>query len=280
MMNGNPKFRAMRVLIISTMFLLFMGCPGTDPIVEDSVPISQVHFTFHQDVEKLYFSSTIAENYEGSSLSQVNVLWFGTDSLRVADSIALNDEGIKGDILSYDGIYGIKIANDSTEITNVISQSDSGLVFYKIVAKYGTEIVSYSDSSELGNLLPAILSISFPDTMVRPTEQNLYHIDSIFVTAHDPNGLSDIQSCFLLFKKPDGSYANNGDPILLYDDGAQYPNDTDNPSIWDLTSGDGVYSRLITIGYDNPLGTYVATFWLKDWSGLFVTVDATLEVIE
>jgi len=274
------KFRAMRVLIILSMLLLFIGCPGTDPIIEDSDPISNVQFTFHQDIEKLYFSSTITESYGGNSLSSVNVIWFGTDSSRAADSIALNDEGLHGDILSYDGIYGIKTANDSMVISNVITQSDSGLVFYKIIAKYGSDWVSISDSSELGNLMPAIISISFPDTMVRPTEQNLYHIDSIFVTAHDPNGLNDIQSCFLLFKKPDGNYANNGDPILLYDDGVKYPNDTDNPSIWDSQLSDGTYSRLITIGYDNPIGTYEATFWVKDWDGLFITKTEVLEVIE
>ena len=116
MMGHALKFRAMRVLIILTMLLLFIGCPGTDPIIEDSDPISNVQFTFHQDIEKLYFSSTITESYGGNSLSSVNVIWFGTDSSRAADSIALNDEGLHGDILSYDGIYGIKTANDSMVI--------------------------------------------------------------------------------------------------------------------------------------------------------------------
>ncbi|MBT4143889.1 MAG: hypothetical protein HOE47_01240 [Candidatus Marinimicrobia bacterium] len=275
-----PKFKLMRFPIITAMALFFIACPGSESIVENVEPIQDVQFTYHQEVGELYFSAEISEQNEESFLASVSVLWFGIDSNRTADTLTLNDEGVLGDILFGDGIYGLKILNDTTVIQHVITASDFGSVYFKLRAEYGSSVVTYSDSSALGNLLPSILSVVFPDTMTRPTEENIYHIDSIFVSAHDPNGLDDIQSCFLMFKKPDGSYANNGDPIVLYDDGTQYPDDSDNPSFWDLLENDGIYSRLITIGSTNPLGTYEATFTLKDWSGLFVEEVKTLEVIE
>lgn len=280
MMNESPKFIAMRFLVLMPILFIFLGCPGSSPIVDDIDPITNTQFTFHQETEKLYFSAHISSQFDGENFSLAKVLWYGTDTTQIADSIMLNDDGLNGDILSFDDIYSIKTLNDSSSLNNYLRASDSGMVYYSFLAEWGTSTATYSDSSTLGNLMPSILSITFPDTMVRPNEQNLYHIDSIFVLTYDPNGLDDIQSCYLLFKKPDGSYANNGDPIMLYDDGIKYPEDTDNPSVWDLSLNDGIYSRLITIGSDNPLGTYEATFWVKDWDGLFSYQTEWLEVIE
>ena len=112
---------------------------------------------------------------------------------------------------------------------------------------------------------------------IHPTEENYYAIDSIFVNVFDPNGLDDIRSCYLIFQKPDGSYANNGDPIYLFDDGNK---SDDNISIWDRAANDGIFSRLITIGYENPLGKYYANFYVNDWSGLFTSLIDSVIVYE
>ena len=145
------------------------------------------------------------------------------------------------------------------------------------VATYKTETVTVSDSFRIGNIIPRFLSISFPDSMPHPTEPNYYAIDSIFVSVFDPYGLKDIRSCYLMLKKPDGSFANNGQPIYLKDDGVK---SSENISIWDSKANDGIFTRLITIGYENPLGKYYGIFYLYDWGGLSSTHMDSVVVYE
>jgi hypothetical protein len=260
--------------MILAIFLL--ACPGETPEPELEIPILHTQFTFHQDVNKLYFGLETETVYNDQQLSSVSVLWFGTDQGNTPDSLTLVDDGSQGDILSSDHIYALKIENDPGVILNTLG-NDSGNVYIRYIVTFGDEIVSEPDSFEIGNLIPKILAVIFPDSMLHPTEANYYAIDSIFVNVFDPNGINDIRSCYLMFQKPDGSYANNGEPIYLFDDGNK---SEDNISIWDRTANDGVFSRLITIGNENPLGKYFATFYLNDWAGSFTSEIDSLVVYE
>ena len=256
--------------------IFLLACPGETPEPELEIPILHTQFTFHQDVNKLYFGLETETVYNAQQLSSVSVLWFGTDQGNTPDSLTLVDDGSQGDILSSDHIYALKIENDPGVILNTLG-NDSGNVYIRYIVTFGDEIVSEPDSFEIGNLIPKILAVIFPDSMLHPTEANYYAIDSIFVNVFDPNGINDIRSCYLMFQKPDGSYANNGEPIYLFDDGNK---SEDNISIWDRTANDGVFSRLITIGNENPLGKYFATFYLNDWAGSFTSEIDSLVVYE
>ena len=276
MLRQANKFFWNRVSFIMILCIFLLACHGETPEPELGIPILQTQFTFHQDVNKLYFGLETETVYNDQQLSSVSVLWFGTDQGNTPDSLTLVDDGSQGDILSSDHIYALKIENDPGVILNTLG-NDSGNVYIRYIVTFGDEIVSEPDSFEIGNLIPKILAVIFPDSMLHPTEANYYAIDSIFVNVSDPNGLNDIRSCYLMFQKPDGSYANNGEPIYLFDDGNK---SEDNISIWDRTANDGVFSRLITIGNENPLGKYFATFYLNDWAGLFTSEIDSLVVYE
>jgi len=265
----------MRFHILFLFAILFWACPGptgeTDPNT-----ITNQQFTFHQDINQLYYGVTVEETYTLENLSKVSINWYGTSRSNSPDTLTLYDDGTNGDILMGDGLHGLKIANDSTNITNILGD-DSGHVYMDFVATYKTETVTVSDSFRIGNIIPRFLSISFPDSMPHPTEPNYYAIDSIFVSVFDPYGLKDIRSCYLMLKKPDGSFANNGQPIYLKDDGVK---SSENISIWDSKANDGIFTRLITIGYENPLGKYYGIFYLYDWGGLSSTHMDSVVVYE
>ena len=271
----NPKLQVMRFHILFLFAILFWACPGptgeTDPNT-----ITNQQFTFHQDINQLYYGVTVEETYTLENLSKVSINWYGTSRSNPPDTLTLYDDGTNGDILMGDGLHGLKIANDSTNITNILGD-DSGHVYMDFVATYKTETVTVSDSFRIGNIIPRFLSISFPDSMPNPTEPNYYAIDSIFVSVFDPYGLKDIRSCYLMLKKPDGSFANNGQPIYLKDDGVK---SSENISIWDSKANDGIFTRLITIGYENPLGKYYGIFYLYDWGGLSSTHMDSVVVYE
>ena len=271
----NPKLQVMRFHILFLFAILFWACPGptgeTDPNT-----ITNQQFTFHQDINQLYYGVTVEETYTLENLSKVSINWYGTSRSNPPDTLTLYDDGTNGDILMGDGLHGLKIVNDSTNITNILGD-DSGHVYMDFVATYKTETVTMSDSFRIGNIIPRFLSISFPDSMPHPTEPNYYAIDSIFVSVFDPYGLKDIRSCYLMLKKPDGSFANNGQPIYLKDDGVK---SSENISIWDSKANDGIFTRLITIGYENPLGKYYGIFYLYDWGGLSSTHMDSVVVYE
>jgi len=271
----NTKSRAVRFYFIFIFGIFFLACPEQQTDYELR-PISNQQFTYHQDTNQLYYGVEVEDKYETQALSQVKINWYATTRNNNPDTLILYDDGTNGDILIGDGFYGLKITNDSTTIQNRLGD-DSGYVYLDYLAVYGTETVVVLDSFRIGNIIPRFLSISFPDSMPHPTEPNYYAIDSIFVSVFDPYGLEDIRNCYLMLKKPDGSFANNGQPIYLKDDGIK---NEENISIWDNKPNDGIYSRLITIGYENPLGKYYGVFYLYDWGGLSSTHMDSLVVYE
>ena len=256
--------------------LIMWSCSEkNDPI--DSNKILDTQFTFHQEDDELYFSMTINLDYQDISNVRAKVFWYGNSSQNTPDSLLLNDSGLNGDIINGDQMYSIKVKNDSTGLIKNVIGNDSGQVFIDYILTESGQTFIQPDSFEIGNLMPRILSIVFPDSMLQPSQPNYYAIDSIFINVFDPNGLDDIRSCYLFFQKPDGSYANNGEPIYLFDDGNK---SDENISLWDGIANDGIFSRLVTIGNENPVGKYYATFFLNDWGGLFKSKTDSLIVYD
>lgn len=278
MIQHNSYFLYMKNLLLFIFVLTFMGCPPSDPVEQQETEwLSSTEFDYLQSTNELYFSAQLSPAIQGSNLTQVNILWYCSSLDNEPDTIALNDNGFYGDILPGDDRYSIKVDNDTLVLKNGITPTTTGTVFMDVAADYESQQYLMDFSFQLGNLRPSILNVVFPDTLYRPDQPNTYVVDTIKVLVHDPNGLSDIQSCFLLFQKPDSSYANSGNPIMLYDDG----NQDQQIFLWDESASDGIFSRLITIGYNNPLGTYTAEFYVRDISGDYgETVTKTLEVVQ
>lgn len=254
--------RPMRISVFALVVLLLWGCSKLPEAPESVDPLQNLQFEFLQYVNKLYFTAEVQPEYLGNSLDSVMVLWYGTQVNSLPDRVSLNNSGIEGDIIAGDKIYSRRISNTQLTLDNPIDSSATGLVYLNVQAYYKGNQIALEDSFQLGNIRPIIVQVTFPDTMTRPPDPYIL-VDTIKVEIFDANGVSDIQTCYMMFQKPDLSYSNNGNPILLYDDGII----DQNMFLWDEFAADGIFSRLITIGSDNPIGIYNAYFYAKDFFG-------------
>ena len=268
--------RPMRISVFALVVLLLWGCSKLPEAPESVDPLQNLQFEFLQYANKLYFAAEVQPEYLGNSLDSVMVLWYGTQVNSLPDRVSLNNAGIEGDIISGDKIYSRRISNTQLTLDNPIDSSATGLVYLNVQAYYKGNQIALEDSFQLGNIRPIIVQVTFPDTMTRPPDPYIL-VDTIKVEIFDANGVSDIQTCYMMFQKPDLSYSNNGNPILLYDDGII----DQNMFLWDEFVADGIFSRLITIGSDNPIGIYNAYFYAKDFFGADAeVVIKTVVVIE
>ena len=268
--------RPMRISVFALVVLLLWGCSKLPEAPESVDPLQNLQFEFLQYANKLYFAAEVQPEYLGNSLDSVMILWYGTQVNSLPDIISLNNSGIEGDIIAGDKIYSRRISNTQLTLDNPIDSSATGLVYLNVQAYYKGNQIALEDSFQLGNIRPIIVQVTFPDTMTRPPDPYIL-VDTIKVEIFDANGVSDIQTCYMMFQKPDLSYSNNGNPILLYDDGII----DQNMFLWDEFVADGIFSRLITIGSDNPIGIYNAYFYAKDFFGANAeVVIKTVVVIE
>ena len=268
--------RPMRISVFALVVLLLWGCSKLPEAPESVDPLQNLQFEFLQYANKLYFAAEVQPEYLGNSLDSVMILWYGTQVNSLPDIISLNNSGIEGDIIAGDKIYSRRISNTQLTLDNPIDSSATGLVYLNVQAYYKGNQIALEDSFQLGNIRPIIVQVTFPDTMTRPPDPYVL-VDTIKVEIFDANGVSDIQTCYMMFQKPDLSYSNNGNPILLYDDGII----DQHMFLWDEFAADGIFSRLITIGSDNPIGIYNAYFYAKDFFGADAgVVIKTVVVIE
>ena len=268
--------RPMRISVFTLVALLLWGCSKLPEAPESVDPLQNLQFEFLQYANKLYFAAEVQPEYLGNSLDSVMVLWYGTQVNSLPDRVSLNNSGIEGDIIAGDKIYSRRISNTQLTLDNPIDSSATGLVYLNVQAYYKGNQIALEDSFQLGNIRPIIVQVTFPDTMTRPPDPYVL-VDTIKVEIFDANGVSDIQTCYMMFQKPDLSYSNNGNPILLYDDGII----DQNMFLWDEFAADGIFSRLITIGSDNQIGIYNAYFYAKDFFGADAeVVIKTVVVIE
>ena len=256
-------FFSMRRSIWLLTGLIFFGCPGGDSTEEvETMVLQELEFNFHQGMNTLYYGVKVEPSYLGKNLQAVNALYFGFDTTKTADTLVLNDSGINGDIISDDDVFSVKVTNDTNHVKYVLEPSDTGTVYVKYIAQYGTYLKSKMMSQKTGNDGPIIQSVSMPDSMRRPGADSV-SVATIVVSLTDVDGHEDIQTCYLMFQKPDGSYSS-GSPISLYDDGVK----DFTMYLWDDIAKDGKYSRYIIIDSNNPLGTYTSYFYARDYSGI------------
>ena len=232
--------------ILLLMVLFFNGCPEKDPITDPIDTISGIQFTFHQDVNKLYFAASVESFYDDGSLISVSLIWYGVNKENIPDSLIIQDDGKDGDIISDDGVYSIKLANDSTLIKNTLGD-DSGKVYLTVLAYYDEVQISKLDSFSIGNIIPEINSITAPDTIIRP-EGSTVTLHPVYAEVFDADGLETVKWVgFTSFHVDGDSLMNRGNYIYLYDDGSEdilyEPDFTSGDSI----RGDGIYSFRIPV---------------------------------
>jgi hypothetical protein len=252
----------MRYLFILSTVAFFVGCLGPTDKNETITAIAYIQFDFQQGASRIYIAASVEPKYQNTILDSVQALWFGSDTSSIADTLTLYDDGTHGDILRDDDLWATQVANSDSILRHTLSATDSGLVYVKIKAHYRGSIQSKVDSFSVTNFGPVILSVSMPDTMRLPGPDSLT-ISPMIVEVTDPNGIEDVQTVYLMFQKPDGTFSS-GSPISLYDDGKT----VSEMYLWDEVASDGKFSRLITIDHSNPVGTYHAIFYARDYSGI------------
>lgn len=255
-------FTPMRYFFILSMVIVFVGCPGPADKTEDISAIAYIQFDFQQGNDRIYLAAFVEPKYQNAVLDSVQALWFGSDTSSIADTLNLYDDGTHGDILRDDDLWATHVANSDSILKHTLSATDSGLVYVKIRAHYRNGVQTKTDSFTVTNFGPTILSVSMPDTMRLPGPDSLT-VSPMIVEVTDPNGIEDVQTVYLMFQKPDGTFSS-GSPISLYDDGKT----VSELYLWDETALDGKFSRLITIDHNNPVGTYHAIFYARDYSGI------------
>ena len=268
----------MRTCFLIITALIFWGCPDSASTTDIDSPLGELQFTFLQDDQILYFAIDVASSYRTFSLDTIStkLKWFGTDKTDTLlfDLIELNDEGTSGDILKDDGLYSRKIINDSLALSYPIEyDSSAGKVYLEFQATYGNgSTFMVEDSFSLGNIIPQIVYIAAPDTIVRPSDSGVI-FELVKAKVHDANGLEDIRRVgFVSYHVEGDSFLNEGNIINLYDDGGEVIIYEPNFTSGDLAANDGVYSFRVPVfgtgNTDPALQTKAGTF---DW--IFEAMD-------
>ena len=258
-------------LNILVAIIFFVGCGVEDKNEDSTIYISDPQFNFHQDVNKLYVSAMVLPQIDGKILDNVIVEWFGTNQENVPDSLILKDGGVNGDIIAGDDIYTLKFQNDSSIIRHTLGD-DSGSVYINILAVYVGQTEQRSESFKIGNIIPRILSIASPDTIIRPSGATL-SLHLVSATVFDADGLDDIKWVgFTSYHVEGDSMMNKGNYIYLYDDGSENIIYLPDITSGDITSGDGTYSFKIPVfGSGNEDPEYQTKAGTFRWE--FVTQD-------
>ena len=274
-------FNTMRTCFLIITALIFWGCPDSVSTPDPDSPLGELQFTYLQNDQILYFAIDVDNPFNGSPLQTAVVYWYGTDTTDItldnlpinADELPLNDDGISGDIIKNDDLYSLKEPNDLLTLIHPIDSSDIGRVSVVFLATYknGSSFM-VEDSFSLGNIIPQIVYIAAPDTIVRPSDSGVI-FELVTALVHDANGLEDIRRVgFVSYHVEGDSFLNEGNIINLYDDGSEVIIYEPNFTSGDEVANDSTYSfRIPVFGPGNPdpaLQTKTGTF---DW--IFEAMD-------
>ena len=264
----------MRTCFLIITALIFWGCPDSASTPDPDSPLGELQFTYLQNDQILYFAIDVASSYRTSSLdiTSTKLKWFGTEKTNTPDSFQLKDDGEDGDILKDDGLYSLKINNDSLVLSNPIEYDlKTGKVYLEFEATYGNASPPFmvEDSFSLGNIIPQIETITAPDTIFLPDSGSVI-FQLVTATVKDANGPSDIRGVgFFSYHVDESTFLNEGNIINLYDDGSEVILYEPNFTSGDEDPNDGTYSFKIPVfgpGNSDPeLETKTGTFlWIFD----------------
>ena len=248
-------FKQLLILLrnISILILVLFSCSNEkNQNYED--PILNPVFSFLQDVNKLYFSVTVASIYRGYELDGVVVLWYGINQDGPSDTISLNALGTNGDLIMNDEIFSRKISNNSPDLKNDLTDV-TGRVYMEYVATFGSEQVLLRDSVLIGNIIPKIESVLADTVIQRPSDATV-SLHLIKAQVFDADGLNNIKWVgFTSYHVEGDSMMNSGSPIYLHDDGSEIILYEPNITSGDSVKGDGLYSFRIPVygtGFEDP----------------------------
>ena len=174
----------------------------------------------------------------------------------------LYNDGLEnhGDQVEGDSIFTVKL--DSTFGAGKGGQYK--LLFY-VEDSYQENYVFIPDENIIiENREGRLISVTMPSSMGIPSNQGTYNRELLTVSVNDPQGLGDVDSVYFYSLKPDSTYANNGLPFMLVDNGLSFNINTPLVEVGDLARGDGIYSFSILVYNNTNPGIYTFTFYMGD----------------
>jgi len=220
-----------------------------------------------------FFFTIAATSPEDSLQVQADLIVSGN----ILSQLVLNDQGLNNDIQLGDG----NLEGNWTLPDSLSSYVDS-LWTLAVTASSGS--ATRVDSVTLHPnrpQRPVIGLITHADTLTLVNDQLV--LDTLSVQVTHPQGLDEIRDVTMLSLKPNGEYANHGQPIPLYDDGGQVVFFTFQGvdfTSGDHIAGDGTYSLLLALPPDALSGLYHWTFNAHSWLGATATmVEDSLRVL-
>jgi hypothetical protein len=207
-------------------------------------------------------------------------------------SITVNDNDGLADVL-WGLIEGYKAGSTSLAFRDTLyNPMNNSSVFSKTidssyaVGKKGVYEINFLAEDRVGALSnPDTQSVYFensppltwdsqvPDTLQRPLTGANPIAALITLRVKDNQSLSDIDEVYFYSLKPDSTFANNGNPFDMWDNGLPFTGDPSQLQYaGDLVAGDGIYSFTVVL-FDNALlGKYTFSFYAKDKAGQLSTV--------
>jgi len=236
-----------------------------EPYLGDSDDI-----TFSLEINRFefdYLSRQFFLTVEVTSPLAIDQVTFSLASGSVHTNIfLLNDLAQGADILIGDGLYDGSWHLPDSMFTYI----DSLWSLEVLVRDVSSNELSDSRNLQPTRPAPPLLgTASHVDTLTLLTDGLV--LDTLTLEVSHPRGLDEIKSVSMMSLKPDGSYANGGNPIPLYDDGGKvvfYSFGGIDFTSGDTLANDGVYSLLLALSPGNLSGVYHWTFNAKTWLGI------------
>ncbi len=209
--------------------ILLLGCEVKYPPETESFQpeISYVVFsdTLYLNSDVLYTIKVKVEDPQGiEDIEKVEMRISDMDSTEILYTDTLNDDGLTGDVIPSDGEYFSVIPTDFTENEGMFLLHIHAVDLSGNSAEPSQDTLWVLDGE--ANVPPVIADPRVPDTLDTESIKNAFFA----ITAHDPQGPTDIDSVYAWFYPPLKS-----SPVFkatLRDDGRE----------GDVTAGDGVYS--------------------------------------
>ena len=265
------SMRGLQILISMLAMLILATCDQAPTTFDEEPYLGNLDdITFSVDINRFefdYLSQQFFFTAEVASPLEIDQVAFSLGSGSVqTNSLLLNDLAQDADIMVGDGLYdGSWILPDS-----MLTYIDSLWTLEVVIRDVSSNELSYSENLQPQRPAPPVLSTaSHMDTLTLLADELV--LDTLTLEVSHSQGLDEIRSVSMMSLKPDGSYANGGDPIPLYDDGGSvvfYSFGGIDFTSGDTLANDGVYSLLLALAPNNLSGVYHWTFNSKTWLGI------------
>jgi len=236
--------------------------PNSPPVIHQVVAPDSVSY---QTVNTL-FMITVSDS---DGIVDITQAYFESENLAMGftqyEQALYNDGDFvnHGDLLAGDSIFTTRIDSDFL----IGKKGVYNLIFHVKDATEEENIEKAEHTIHIENFASQFISLNVPESMVIPSGSGDYNRAVMTAEITDPEGLADIDSVYFFSKKPDSTFANNGQPFVLVDNGIAFnPN---NPLIetGDEISGDGIYSLSLLVYNGSIPGDYTFSFYVRDKAG-------------